>query len=1048
MKKSGLLLAAVVFGLLGIGLAFASGFIVCRSTTAQCILVTNGNPLAANALGIRISPAIAGIIKFLPTVCLVAGAIFWLAGFFQSRKQTPVTTTASPRQAASAGSDAGVAWHALEIDKTLEVLGSDRDRGLTNQQVEERFQRYGANELQETGGRSTWQILVDQFTNIMLLMLIGVAVVSGILDVISIQTGELAKGEVPFKDTIAILAIVILNGVLGYLQESRAEQALAALKRLSSPKVRIIRDRRTLEVSAKELVPGDIMLLEAGVQVAADGRLIEQSNLQIREAALTGEAEAVNKQAELTLNEETSLGDRINLVFQGTEVVQGRATAIVTNTGMQTELGRIATLLQGVESEPTPLQQRMGQLGNVLVTGSLILVVLVVVGGLLKSGWNFSTFIDLVEVSLSMAVAVVPEGLPAVITVTLALGTQRMVKRQALIRKLPAVETLGSVTTICSDKTGTLTQNKMVVQQVSTGSQTFQITGEGYTPEGEFKLEGRAVAPTEYQDLQTLLRACVLCNDALLQCQPQNAPGNGSNGDWVILGDPTEGALLTLAGKSKLQKETLGSVMRRVAEIPFSSERKRMSVISQGLGTGDWGLDSGDISGTQIVMFTKGSPELILERCSSYKVADGTSELTEAQRRQILDENNQMAARGLRVLGFAYKPLSTRPAEEPDESIERELIWLGLVGMLDAPRPEVREAVAKCRAAGIRPVMITGDHQLTAKAIAFDLGIATEGDRVLTGQELQKLSQKELEREVDHVSIYARVSPEHKLRIVQALQSRGKFVAMTGDGVNDAPALKQADIGIAMGITGTDVSKEASDMVLLDDNFATIVAATEEGRVVYTNIRRFIKYILGSNIGEVLTIAAAPILGLGGVPLSPLQILWMNLVTDGVPALALAVEPAEPNVMKRPPFSPRESIFARGLGSYMVRIGIVFAILTIILMEWAYYHSANTPGDPQRWKTMVFTTLCLAQMGHAIAIRSNTQLTIELNPFTNVFVWAAVILTTILQLMLIYVPPLRVFFGTHVLNFQELLVCLGFSMLMFVWIELEKIFIRWKMGNR
>ncbi len=442
-------------------------------------------------------------------------------------------------------------------------------------------------------------------------------------------------------------------------------------------------------------------------------------------------------------------------------------------------------------------------------------------------------------------------------------------------------------------------------------------------------------------------------------------------------------------------------------------------------------------------MFTKGSPELILERCTGYQVGQDTVPLTPAIRNQILDRNNQMAAKGLRVLGFSYKPLDSVPVEGQDEETEQDLVWLGLVGMLDAPRPEVREAVSRCKQAGIRVVMITGDHQLTAQAIAQDLGISQEGDIVLTGRDLEKLSKTELEREVDHITVYARVAPEHKLRIVQALQSLGKIVAMTGDGVNDAPALKQADIGIAMGITGTDVSKEASDMVLLDDNFATIVAATEEGRVVYTNIRRFIKYILGSNIGEVLVIAAAPLLGLGGVPLSPLQILWMNLVTDGLPALALAVEPAEPNVMERPPYNPRESIFARGLGAYMIRFGIVFAIVTTILMLWAYNYS-HEPGfrDPEVWKTMVFTTLCVAQMGHAIAIRSNSQFIFELNPLSNPYVIWAVGGTTILQLMLIYVPFLRNFFGTHFLNMQELAICFGFSFIMLLWVELEKLFMR------
>ena len=934
---------------------------------------------------------------------------------------------------------AAAVWHSLEVDKSLELLKTNAETGLTPQEVEQRLQKYGPNELEETAGRSAWEILVDQFKNIMLLMLIAVAIISGVLDLLAWQQGSLKPGELPFKDTIAILAIVVLNGILGYVQESRAEKALAALKKLSSPNVRVIRDGKPLEVVAKDLVPGDVMLVEAGVQFAADGRLIEESNLQVRESALTGEAEAVNKRAKLILPEETSLGDRINLVFQGTEVVQGRAKILVTNTGMQTELGKIAAMLQAGESEPTPLQQRMTQLGNVLVTGSLILVAIVVVGGLLRGG-NLQ---ELLEVSLSMAVAVVPEGLPAVITVTLALGTQRMVRQNALIRKLPAVETLGSVTTICSDKTGTLTQNKMVVQSVYTNNSAFRVTGEGYAPKGEFQLDSKTISIDQYPEIQALLVGCALCNDSFLQQQ---------QGQWTILGDPTEGALVTLAAKGGIEKDQWDSKLPRVAEFPFSSERKRMSVISkvEQVQTGVSPLTSVDpvlsnlVQSESYLMFTKGSPELTLERSIQAYVGTRSVPLNDEQRRQILAENERMASKGLRVLGFAYKPLSEIPPEGSDEASEQGLVWLGLVGMLDAPRPEVRAAVQECRDAGIRPVMITGDHQLTARAIATDLGIAKEDDRVLIGQELQRMSDQDLEQQVDLVSIYARVAPEHKLRIVQALQRRGRFVAMTGDGVNDAPALKQADIGIAMGITGTDVSKEASDMVLLDDNFATIVSATKEGRVVFTNIRRFIKYILGSNIGEVITIAAAPIIGLGGVPLSPLQILWMNLVTDGLPALALAVEPAEPDVMKRPPFSPRESIFARGLGSYMIRIGIVFAIISIALMWWAYNHT-NAPGyqrDRDTWKTMVFTTLCLAQMGHAIAIRSNTRLTIEMNPFSNPYVLGAVVVTTILQLMLVYVPPLRDFFGTHWLSPTELGICFGFSALMFVWIEMEKLFLR------
>ena len=931
-------------------------------------------------------------------------------------------------------------WHTLDADKTLTVLQSDRQTGLTQTQVDERLAKFGLNELEEGDGRSSWTILIDQFKNIMLLMLIAVAVISGGLDLLDIMQGTLKPDDIPFKDTIAIMAIVILNGALGYIQESRAEKALAALKQLSSPKVRVLREGRVAELDSKYLVPGDVIYVEAGGQVACDGRLLEAANLQIRESALTGEAHAVNKQAQLSLPADAALGDRLNLVYQGTEVLQGRGTVLVTGTGMRTELGKIAALLQSVESEPTPLQLRMDQLSQALVTGAMALVGVVVIGGFIaavvSAGGNINAGINdlrqLLQVSLSMAVAVVPEGLPAVITVTLAIGTQRMVRRNALIRKLPAVETLGSVTTICSDKTGTLTQNKMVVQSLHTASFSTQVTGEGYIPQGNFYADTQLV-PSDYPELQALLLACTLCNDAILQSE---------KGKWGILGDPTEGALLVVAAKGGLEQDQWSHKLPRVQEFPFSSERKRMSVIVQD--------QSGKMTTEMVVsspflMFTKGSPELVLERCQQMQVDDRIVALTDPQRQQILQLNNQLAGKGLRVLGFAYRPLTALPPTNSEEATEHDLVWLGLVDMLDAPRPEVRDAVARCRTAGIRPVMITGDHQLTAMAIATDLGIANVGDQVVTGRELEKMSLPELEAIVDHTSVYARVSPEHKLRIVQALQRRNKIVAMTGDGVNDAPALKQADIGIAMGITGTDVSKEASDMVLLDDNFATIVAATEEGRVVYTNIRRFIKYILGSNIGEVLTIAASPILlPLGGVPLSPLQILWMNLVTDGLPALALAVEPGEPNVMQRAPNHPSESIFARGLGAYMVRIGVVLAVLTIIMMVWAYNytHAPAYTGDREAWKTMVFTTLCLAQMGHAIAIRSNTQLSLQLNPFTNLYVWGAVILTSALQLALIYVEPLRKFFGTHVLSATELWVCIGFSALLFVWIEMEKLFIK------
>ncbi len=913
-------------------------------------------------------------------------------------------------------------WHTVSPEETIELLNSNANDGLSSEEVTQRQKYFGQNELKQTVGRSNLSILWDQFTNIMLVMLIVIAIISAILD--------LRHSNFP-KDSVAIFTIVILNGILGYVQESKAEKALAALKRLSATHVKVIRDSVIQEVDAIELVPGDIMLIEAGVQIAADGHLLETQNLQISESTLTGEATAVSKDAHVMLAEDAPLGDRLNLVFKGTEVVQGRAKAIVTKTGMHTEIGRIAKMLQTVEIEPTPLQKRMTQLGNVLVGGSLTLVLLITIGGLLKSGWQI--FESIIETSLSMAVAVVPEGLPAVVTVTLAIGTQKMIRRRALIRKLPAVETLGSVTTICSDKTGTLTQNKMIVQQVSTLGCDFQVTGVGYEPSGEFQASDRTLIEQE-PEVRKLLQACVLCNDALLQHSRDSLQ---QQSEWSILGDPTEGALLALAGKAGIFKEELEQQMTRLGEFNFNSARKRMSVIVANPVSGE----------LPYMMFTKGSPELILERSQYIQIGKKSQPITEQQQEQILAANTHLASIGLRVLGFAYKPLTEVPPANTEEKHEQGLTWLGMVGMLDAPRPEVKQAVKNCRQSGIRPIMITGDHPLTAMAIASQLNIANENEHFLTGQEIAKMSSGQLEQIVSQVSVYARVAPEDKLRIVKALQKQHKFVAMTGDGVNDSPALKQADIGIAMGITGTDVSKEASDMILLDDNFATIVAAIEEGRVVYDNIRRFIKYILGSNIGEVLTIAAAPLLGLGSVPLSPLQILWMNLVTDGLPALALALEPAEPNVMSRPPYNPKESIFARGLGLYMVRIGIIFSLLTIILMVWSYNYDL-TGANPNHWKTMVFTTLCLAQMGHALAVRSDTRLTIEMNFFSNPYLLAAIALTTILQISLIYVTPLRNFFDTNILSFTDLLICLGFSMLVFVWVEMEKLchrfFVAWR----
>ncbi len=899
-------------------------------------------------------------------------------------------------------------WFQQDVDTTLNELNSNATDGLTAAEAKNRLAKFGLNELVEKGTKSPWLILLDQLRDAMVIILIIAAIVSGFL------------GD--FKDVIVILAIVILNAAIGFSQEYRAEQAIAALKKLAVPTVKVRRDGQLVEISARELVPGDLVLLEAGNLVPADGRLIESINLKVEDAALTGESEAVEKLIDPIDKKEIPIGDRKNMVFMGTVITYGRGTAVITETGMKTELGNIAELIQGVSQEQTPLQRRLDDLGKRLAWVALVIVALVVITGFIFRDPN-EALVETLEVlfltGISMAVAAVPEGLPAVVTITLALGSQRMLKRNALIRKLPAVETLGSVTVICSDKTGTLTENKMTVTVLDVTNHTETIEtvrdAKGAIVDAELKPE---LAP--YRRSQSLLlKAGALCNDAILQTE---------NGVERAIGDPTEGALVVAAATLGYRKEDLDARWPRIDEIPFTSERKRMTTIHKiNVETDD---TEAPWSGLPFVAFTKGAVDSLLE--ISDRIWTGENQefqpLDDEWRKRILDGNAKMAGEGQRVLALAFRPL-----EEKLEERENNAILIGLVGMIDPPRPEVRTAVETAGRAGIRSVMITGDHPLTAQNIAKDLNI-TQSENYLTGYELAKMSLMELEEQVEDISVYARVSPEHKLNIVEALQDKGHIVAMTGDGVNDAPALKKADIGVAMGITGTDVSKEAADMVLLDDNFATIVAAVEEGRKIFDNIRKFVKYTLSSNTGELFVMLIGPFLGMP-LPLLPLQILWINLVTDGLPGLALAVEDGERGIMSRPPFHPKESIFSRGLGKQIIWIGFLMGLVSLGI---GYIYWLQDPEGP--WRTMVFTTLTLAQMGNALATRSNTDSIFKIGFWSNRLMVLAVSITFLLQMALIYVPFLQGFFTTEALPVTDLLIALATSLIVFVAVELSKQF--------
>jgi Ca2+-transporting ATPase len=892
----------------------------------------------------------------------------------------------------------------------LAALGSDAERGLSAEEARGRLGQYGPNELKAEALIPAWRKFLAQFQDVLVLLLIVAAAIS-----LAIWLYE-RDGALPYE-ALVIFAIVLLNGILGYVQEARAEQTVAALRAMAAAEATVLRDGRRQRVPAAELVPGDLLLIEEGDTIPADGRLIRSVALQTAEASLTGESLPVSKDTD-AVPDEVGIGDRTNLVFSGTAAVYGRGRAVVTATGMQTEMGTIAGLLHQTESQTTPLQQELDRTGKrlgLMVLG--IAAVMVVTILLLEQVRAAAAVAEVLILGVALAVAAVPEGLTAVVTAVLAMGMNRMAQRRAIIRRLPAVETLGSATVIASDKTGTLTRNEMTVRTVVTASGRVEITGTGYGPDGELRQDGRALeeGPLRIEVTYTL-GAADRANNAVLQER---------DGRWSIQGDPTEGALLVAARKAGLTEEELEQRFARIGEVPFSSERKLMSTVHEDSQRPEC-----------LVVFTKGAPNLLLDRCRQEWAGDGPRPLTEERRAAIKAVNDQLAGEALRTLGIAYRPVPRAALQQPDavsDQLERELVFMGLVGMIDPPRSEAQEAVAVARGAGIRPVMITGDHPRTAAAIAAELGIAAAGTAV-TGTELDRLSDDELRATVRESSVYARVNPEHKLRIVKALQANGAVVAMTGDGVNDAPALKAADIGIAMGITGTDVSKEAADVVLTDDNFATIVAAVEEGRAIFANIQKFLRYLLSSNIGEVLTmflgVLLAERLGLTATgdsvviaPLLATQILWINLATDGPPALALGLDPADPDVMRKPPRAPGSAVITREMWLGIGFVGLIMAAGTLLVLDAAMPGGLIAgQGDMRYGRTMAFTTLVLFQLFNVFNARSDTRSGFH-GLLHNRWLGAALAVSLLLQVAVLSLPLLQQAFDAVPLGASDWLVC-------------------------
>jgi len=951
-------------------------------------------------------------------------------------------------------------WHTLKPEQVLNHF-EVQDNGLTTEEAKRRLAHYGPNQLKESPRPSFWQMLWEQLNNFVVILLIVASVVSALL------------GD--YVEAAAIMAIVVLNAVLGIVQERRAEEALAALKKLAAPDAQVIRDGSRQTVPSYELVPGDIVFLEAGNFIPADIRLLEAVNLRVEEASLTGESLPVQKNAASVLDQNVPLGDRKNTAFMGTVVSYGRGRGVVTSTGMRTQLGLIATMLQSVDTEETPLQRRLDQLGKSLSIGSLILVAIVFIVALINYTQVNELFTgplvylkeyaaEITEVfiiAVSLAIAAVPEGLPAVVTISLALGMREMIKRHALIRKLASVETLGSATVICSDKTGTLTQNEMTVTRLWVDGKFIDITGAGYVPRGDFIMDGKSIEMKDYPAALTTLWLGVLNNDASLETTGER----DSQQTFRIVGDPTEGALLVAAAKVGTGYVDVNQAYPRESEIPFDSDRKRMITIHDVHQP-----DPNDLSPFYDeqkkdwdVIVVKGAPDIVLDLCTQYQdITDNPQPMTDETRKCILEANEIMTKDALRVLGLAYrldKDVPDNPDELKTDELEKDLVFVGLIGMIDPARNEVKPALEKARDAGIRTIMITGDYPNTAHAIAETIGMLKHGRGVMTGAQLDALSDDGLRDVINKTSVFARVSPEHKMRIVDALQANGEVVAMTGDGVNDAPAIKRADIGVAMGITGTDVAKETADMVLTDDNYASIVAAVEQGRIIYSNIRKFVFFLLSSNIAEIMIIFLATLAGLPA-PLTAIQLLWLNLITDGAPALALAVEKGDPDIMEQKPRAKEEPIVNKSMAIGMVIQTITqtsAVLLAFVLgLVWHLEAGATLVGNPityvlqhnwqgvdvQTAETMAFVTLSLCELFRAYTVRSERASLFRIGMFSNRYMQYAVGLSIGLLLLVINIPFLQPIFNTHFLRLNEWLVVVGLALIPAISEEITKFFLR------